>query len=187
MAITRRALIKGSALAVAAMLLPISTRSLAAVVSQDVAPPDGQHELNDWIWIDRDGRIVIGVSQCEVGQGIYTGLAEVVAAEMDADWAQVTVKFVTGRDAYRQVAGGEAFAQFVAASTSMTKFYQRARLAGAQARDFFCGPAQNISRFHRRSAARRKAGCLRKAGSARSPTAIWCAMPPSCLWIRSLV
>ncbi|HFF9831351.1 molybdopterin cofactor-binding domain-containing protein [Serratia marcescens] len=137
MAITRRTLIKGSALAVAAMLLPISTRSLAAVVSQDVAPPDGQHELNDWIWIDRDGRIVIGVSQCEVGQGIYTGLAEVVAAEMDADWAQVTVKFVTGRDAYRQVAGGEAFAQFVAASTSMTKFYQRARLAGAQARDFF--------------------------------------------------
>lgn len=137
MAITRRTLIKGSALAVAAMLLPISTRSLAAVVSQDVAPPDSQHELNDWIWIDRDGRIVIGVSQCEVGQGIYTGLAEVVAAEMDADWAQVTVKFVTGRDAYRQVAGGEAFAQFVAASTSMTKFYQRARLAGAQARDFF--------------------------------------------------
>ncbi|MEX5715164.1 hypothetical protein IC615_12040 [Serratia ureilytica] len=28
-----------------------------------------------------------------------------MAAEMDADWAQVTVKFVTGRDAYRQVAG----------------------------------------------------------------------------------
>ncbi|EMF8144731.1 molybdopterin-dependent oxidoreductase [Serratia marcescens] len=137
MAITRRTLLKGSALAVAAMLLPISTRSLAAVVSQDAAPPDGQYELNDWIWIDSDGRIVIGVSQCEVGQGIYTGLAEVVAAEMDADWAQVTVKFVTGRDAYRQVAGGEAFAQFVAASTSMTKFYQRTRLAGAQARDFF--------------------------------------------------
>lgn len=187
MAITRRTLIKGSALAVAAMLLPISTRSLAAVVSQDVAPPDCQYELNDWIWIDRDGRIVIGVSQCEVGQGIYTGLAEVVAAEMDADWAQVTVKFVTGRDAYRQVAGGEAFAQFVAASTSMTKFYQRARLAGAQAKISFCGPAQNISRFHRRSALRRKAGCLRKAGSARSPTAIWCAMPLSCRWIRSLL
>ena len=34
MAITRRTLLKGSALAVAAMLLPISTRSLAAVVSQ---------------------------------------------------------------------------------------------------------------------------------------------------------
>lgn len=147
MAITRRTLIKGSALAVAAMLLPISTRSLAAVVSQDVTPPDGQHELNDWIWIDRDGRIVIGVSQCEVGQGIYTGLAEVVAAEMDADWAQVTVKFVTGRDAYRQVAGGEAFAQFVAASTSMTKFYQRARLAGAQARDFSAGRRKTFRAF----------------------------------------
>lgn len=137
MAISRRTLVKGGALAVGALLLPISVRSIAAVVSQNTTPPDSQYELNDWIWIDRNGKIVIGVSQCEVGQGIYTGLAEVVAAEMDADWAQVTVKFVTGRDAYRQVAGGESFAQFVAASTSMTKFYQRTRLAGAQARDFF--------------------------------------------------
>lgn len=137
MTISRRTLVKGGALAVGALLLPISLRSIAAVVSQNTTPPDSQYELNDWIWIDRNGQIVIGVSQCEVGQGIYTGLAEVVAAEMDADWAQVTVKFVTGRDAYRQVAGGESFAQFVAASTSMTKFYQRTRLAGAQARDFF--------------------------------------------------
>ena len=137
MTISRRTLVKGGALAVGALLLPISVRSIAAVVSQNTTPPDSQYELNDWIWIDRNGKIVIGVSQCEVGQGIYTGLAEVVAAEMDADWAQVTVKFVTGRDAYRQVAGGESFAQFVAASTSMTKFYQRTRLAGAQARDFF--------------------------------------------------
>lgn len=137
MTISRRTLVKGGALAVGALLLPISVRSIAAVVSQNTTPPDSQYELNDWIWIDRNGQIVIGVSQCEVGQGIYTGLAEVVAAEMDADWAQVTVKFVTGRDAYRQVAGGESFAQFVAASTSMTKFYQRTRLAGAQARDFF--------------------------------------------------
>lgn len=137
MALSRRTLVKGGVLAVAALLLPISARSVAAVVSQNTLPPDAQHELNDWIWIDRNGQIVIGVSQCEVGQGIYTGLAEVVAAEMDADWERVTVKFVTGRDAYRQVAGGESFAQFVAASTSMTKFYQRTRLAGAQAREFF--------------------------------------------------
>lgn len=105
MTISRRTLVKGGALAVGALLLPISVRSIAAVVSQNTTPPDSQYELNDWIWIDRNGQIVIGVSQCEVGQGIYTGLAEVVAAEMDADWAQVTVKFVTGRDAYRQVAG----------------------------------------------------------------------------------
>jgi isoquinoline 1-oxidoreductase beta subunit len=136
MTVSRRTLLKAGTLSIAAILLPFGAATRAAVLLQDMRLPQ-QHELNDWIWIDREGRVVIGVSQCEVGQGIYTGLAEVIAAEMDADWEQVTVQFVTGRDAYRQVAGGESFAQFVAASTSMTKFYQRARLAGAQARDFF--------------------------------------------------
>src|SRR5699024_4853170 len=98
---------------------------------------DKNYELNDWIWVGPDNRVVVGVSQCEVGQGIFTGLASVVSAEMDADWSLVDVVFVTNRDAYRQVAGGEDKAQFVAASTSMTNFYQRVRTAGAQARVFF--------------------------------------------------
>lgn len=137
MPLSRRRFLQGSAVAAVSLLLPLAPKSYAAIVSQSFTPPDDQYELNDWIWIGPQGDIVIGVSQCEVGQGIYTGLAEVVAAEMDADWEKVSVKFVTGRDAYRQVAGGEDFAQFVAASTSMTKFYERTRLAGAQARVFF--------------------------------------------------
>ncbi|MGS0891249.1 molybdopterin cofactor-binding domain-containing protein [Burkholderia stagnalis] len=138
MSVDRRHFLKAGAALAGSLLFPISAQVGAARYSQSTEPPpatDGA--LNDWIWIGSDGRVIIGVSQCEVGQGIYTGLSEVIADEMDADWQQVVVRFVTGKNAYRQVAGGESLAQFVAASTSMTIFYERARLAGAQARDFF--------------------------------------------------
>jgi isoquinoline 1-oxidoreductase beta subunit len=137
MALTRRELLKYGAAGTLSLLLPIGIGARAAVVSQAATPPE-LNEINDWIWVSPDNQVVIGVSQCEVGQGIYTGLASVVAAEMDADWEQVSVRFVTGRDAYRQSSGGEPFPQqFVAASTSMTQFWERTRLAGAQARDLF--------------------------------------------------
>jgi len=120
------------------LLIPLAPYVNAARVLQSDTPPDGRQEFNDWVWIGPDNRVVIGVSQCEVGQGIFTGLAEVVAAEMDADWDNVSVQFVTGRDAYRHSGGGEKeVAQYVAASLSMTHFYDRMRQAGAQARAFF--------------------------------------------------
>ncbi|QBQ98075.1 xanthine dehydrogenase family protein molybdopterin-binding subunit [Paraburkholderia pallida] len=137
MALDRRQFLKGGALAIGSMLIPVAPSVRAAIFSQSLEPPVADAAVSDWVWIDREGRVVIGVSQCEVGQGIYTGLPQVLADEMDADWEHIVVRFVTGKDAYRQLAGGESFSQFVAASTSMTKFYERMRVAGAQAREFF--------------------------------------------------
>ncbi|WP_408585599.1 xanthine dehydrogenase family protein molybdopterin-binding subunit [Paraburkholderia bannensis] len=137
MALDRRQFLKGGALVIGSMLIPVAPRVRAAIFSQSGEPPVADAAISDWVWINREGQVVIGVSQCEVGQGIYTGLPQVLADEMDADWEHVVVRFVTGKDAYRQLAGGESFSQFVAASTSMTKFYERMRVAGAQARDFF--------------------------------------------------
>ena len=47
------------------------------------------------------------------------------------------MQFVQKRDAYRHEGGGVKFSQFVGASTSMNSFYQRLRVAGAQARELF--------------------------------------------------
>lgn len=137
MATSRRDFLKGSAAAVGAILIPFSKPALAVLVSDASVPPLESTEINDWIWIDREGNTVIGVSQCEVGQGVYTGLPQVLADEMDADWDKVSVQFVTGRDAYRTGAAYEPLQQFVGASMSATKFYARLRHAGAQARDLF--------------------------------------------------
>lgn len=112
-----------------------------AVKRADAA--DGTYEITDWLRIERSGRTIIGLSQCEVGQGVYTGLPQVLADELDADWNTISVEFVTGRDAYRMAAANEELQQFVGASTSMTVFYDRMRLAGAQAREALIQAAAN--------------------------------------------
>lgn len=47
---------------------------------------------NVWVTIDPDGTTTITVSKSEMGQGIRTSLAMIVAEEMDADWSKVVVR-----------------------------------------------------------------------------------------------
>ena len=57
---------------------------------------DGQHGVSPKIYppeafvhVMSDGRIVISVNRCELGQGVSTALPMILADEMDADWSQV--------------------------------------------------------------------------------------------------
>lgn len=130
---SRRHWLKGMSLAAGSLLVPISASWVASPDAR--AAGETLVEINDWIRIDADGTTVLGLSQCEVGQGVYTGLPQVLADELDADWRRVRVEFVTARDAYRTAAANEALQQFVGASMSATLFYERLRIAGAQARE----------------------------------------------------
>jgi isoquinoline 1-oxidoreductase subunit beta len=125
---SRRNFLTGAALAVGSLLIPLA-------VARRAEAAEAAYEITDWIRLEPSGRTIIGVSQCEVGQGTYTGLPQIVADELDADWASVSVEFVTGRDAYRIAAANEEMQQFVGASMSVTQFHQRLRVAGAQARE----------------------------------------------------
>ncbi|WP_233272005.1 xanthine dehydrogenase family protein molybdopterin-binding subunit [Paraburkholderia acidiphila] len=130
---SRRDFLKTGLAIAGCLVLPL------AFGEQVSAAEDGTRfrEINDWVRIDPDGHTIIGLSQAEVGQGVYTGLPQVLADEMDADWRRVSVQFVTGRDAYRIAAANEHPQQFVGASMSVTMFTQRLRIAGAQAREVF--------------------------------------------------
>ncbi|VVG72326.1 acylaldehyde oxidase [Pandoraea apista] len=130
---SRRRWLGGMSLAAGSLLIPISASWVASPEAR--AAGENLIEINDWIRIDADGTTVLGLSQCEVGQGVYTGLPQVLADELDADWRRVRVEFVTARDAYRTAAANEALQQFVGASMSVTLFYERLRIAGAQARE----------------------------------------------------
>ncbi|VVD70999.1 acylaldehyde oxidase [Pandoraea capi] len=130
---SRRHWLKGMSLTAGSLMIPISASWLASPEAR--AAGEALVEINDWIRIDADGTTVLGLSQCEVGQGVYTGLPQVLADELDADWRRVRVEFVTARDAYRTAAANEALQQFVGASMSATLFYERLRIAGAQARE----------------------------------------------------
>lgn len=126
---SRRSFLKGAAAATSFLFVPLTASRAGDAATADL------HEITDWIRIDANGRTVIGVSQCEVGQGTYTGLPQILADELDADWQKVSVEFVTGRDAYRIAAANEPLQQFVGASMSVTQFHNRLRMAGAQARE----------------------------------------------------
>jgi isoquinoline 1-oxidoreductase beta subunit len=94
--------------------------------------------VDPYIRIQSDGTVVAYSSQIEMGQGIHTGLATIVAEELDADFDSVrVVNAANGRgpagDVYGNPDLGSAF-QLTGASNSMKGFWVRYRLAAAQAR-----------------------------------------------------
>ena len=94
--------------------------------------------VHPYLRIHPDGTVVAYSSQIEMGQGIQTGLATIVAEELDADFDTIrVVNAANGRgpkgDVYANPDVGGAF-QLTGASNSMKGFWVRYRLAAAQAR-----------------------------------------------------
>lgn len=52
-------------------------------------------EVNAWVVIHPDDTVVIRVARVEMGQGTLTGLAQLVAEELDADWEKVRTEYPT--------------------------------------------------------------------------------------------
>ena len=57
--------------------------------------PEGATQVNLWVAIKPDDTCVIRVARSEMGQGTLTGLAQLVAEELECDWARVTTQGVT--------------------------------------------------------------------------------------------
>jgi isoquinoline 1-oxidoreductase beta subunit len=62
---------------------------------QVVRAADGSPEVNAWVVIRPDDTVVIRVARSEMGQGTLTGLAQLVAEELECDWSKVTTEFPT--------------------------------------------------------------------------------------------
>ena len=70
-------------------------------------------EVNAWVVIRPDDTCVIRIARSEMGQGTLTGLAQLVAEELECDWKKVTTEQITagtepraqarlGRDGHRR-------------------------------------------------------------------------------------
>src|SRR6201997_5521774 len=69
---------------------------------------DGSPEVNAWVVIRPDDTVVIRVARSEMGQGSLTGLAQLVAEELEADWSKVITEFPTpGQNVARKRVWGE--------------------------------------------------------------------------------
>jgi len=76
----------GTAL-VLGMYLPLGGRQAQAA---EQAP-----EINAWVVIEPDDRVIIRVARSEMGQGTLTGLAQLVAEELECDWSKVETEYPT--------------------------------------------------------------------------------------------
>jgi isoquinoline 1-oxidoreductase beta subunit len=73
-----------------------------------VRAADGSPEVTAWVVIRPDDTVVIRVARSEMGQGTLTGLAQLVAEELEADWSKVTTEFPTpGESVARKRAWGD--------------------------------------------------------------------------------
>ena len=57
-----------------------------------VRAADGSPEVTAWVVIRPDDTVVIRIARSEMGQGTLTGLAQLVAEELEADWSKVTIE-----------------------------------------------------------------------------------------------
>jgi isoquinoline 1-oxidoreductase beta subunit len=73
-----------------------------------VRAADGSPEVNAWVVIRPDDTVVIRIARSEMGQGTLTGLAQLVAEELECDWSKVTTEFPSpGQNVARKRAWGD--------------------------------------------------------------------------------
>jgi isoquinoline 1-oxidoreductase beta subunit len=61
----------------------------------DAAAQAGATEVNVWVAIKPDDTCVIRIARSEMGQGTLTGLAQLVAEELECDWKKVTTEGIS--------------------------------------------------------------------------------------------
>ncbi|WP_159974122.1 xanthine dehydrogenase family protein molybdopterin-binding subunit [Pseudomonas sp. 8Z] len=125
--VSRRGLLKGAGgLALGIFLAPL-------IRGQDALAAASTLEPNAFVRIDLDGSVTVIAKHLEMGQGSYTGLATLVAEELDADWSKVRVEGAPA-DAkrYSNLAFGPM--QGTGGSTAMANSWEQMRNAGAIAK-----------------------------------------------------
>jgi isoquinoline 1-oxidoreductase beta subunit len=87
----RRTFLIGSASAVVVGWCALPPRQ-RLITSSPLPVQRGQVALNGWVKIAADNTVTVMMSKAEMGQGIHTGLAMLVAEELDADWSQIKIE-----------------------------------------------------------------------------------------------
>jgi isoquinoline 1-oxidoreductase beta subunit len=106
-----------------------------------VRAADGSPEINAWVVIRPDDTVVVRVVRTEMGQGTLTGLAQLVAEELDCDWSKVTTEYPTpGQSVARKRVWGDFS---TGGSRGIRMSHEYVRQGGAAARMMLVQAAAN--------------------------------------------
>ncbi|MGE3746807.1 MAG: molybdopterin cofactor-binding domain-containing protein [Sphingomonadaceae bacterium] len=123
--LSRRAMLQGAGALVIGVMLPIGKAFAQA------ANPPAPANPNAFIRVAPDNSVTVLIKHVEMGQGPRTGLATVIAEELDADWSQIRAENAPTAPEYINTMVGM---QFTGGSTAMAESYTQMRKAGAAAR-----------------------------------------------------
>ncbi|NIB37941.1 xanthine dehydrogenase family protein molybdopterin-binding subunit [Pseudomaricurvus alkylphenolicus] len=109
-----------------AVSLPASTKTESAATAEK----QDSYEFNAFLHITPDNQVIVIIKHLEMGQGVSTGLATLVAEELNADWSQVRIEAAPA-DArrYNNLFWGPA--QGTGGSTAIANSFEQLRKAGA--------------------------------------------------------
>jgi isoquinoline 1-oxidoreductase beta subunit len=135
-ALTRRLVLLGGA------GLSIGIAATAYWGRSSKPPILASHDITAWIAISPDGATVVRVINVDMGQGAQTGLAQLVANELDADWSKVRVEMAPVTDTY-MIAHDNFSGYYTGGSGSIRRHFDLFRRAGATARAMLIEAAAN--------------------------------------------
>lgn len=143
MSVTARASrrgVLGGAAALGAFTFGFHIPGAGRAAAQTAAAP-AKPEVNAWVVIRPDETVVVRIARSEMGQGTLTGLAQLVAEELECDWARVTTEYPTpGENLARNRAWGN---MSTGGSRGIRESHEYVRKGGASARMMLVQAAAN--------------------------------------------
>ena len=126
---SRRRFLVASSTAAGGLMLGLH---LPMVQGQAQSDTRATPEINVWVLIQPDETVVVRIARSEMGQGTLTGLAQLVAEELQCDWARVTTEYPTpGQNLARNRAWGNFS---TGGSRGIRESHEYVRKGGAAAR-----------------------------------------------------
>ncbi|MEZ4364344.1 MAG: xanthine dehydrogenase family protein molybdopterin-binding subunit [Kofleriaceae bacterium] len=134
MTLTRRELLRASAASAAGLVITFhhARREARAAGREAPKPASALPPANAFLRIGADDSVTVVLAHSEMGQGIWTGLAMLIAEELDCDWAKVRCEHAPAARVYGHPGFGM---QMTGGSSTTNGEFTRYRTVGATAKD----------------------------------------------------
>jgi isoquinoline 1-oxidoreductase beta subunit len=134
--VSRRSFLATAAAAGGGFTLGFHVPFAKGAAAQEMAP-----EVNAWVVVWPDDTVVVRIARSEMGQGTLTGLAQLVAEELECDWSKVTTEYPTPG---QNLARGRIWGNFATGgSRGVRESNDYVRRGGAAARQMLIQAAAN--------------------------------------------
>jgi len=127
---SRRGFLASAATGTAGLVISFHVPNLVRAAPRAAAP--SPPSPNAFLRIASDGSVTVVLAHSEMGQGIWTGLAMLIAEELDCDWSKVRCEHAPAAPVYGHPAMGM---QMTGGSSSTRGEFDRYRTVGAMAKE----------------------------------------------------